>query len=193
VVHIAILMFNHPEVFTVCAGVRSDEYMQLYHTDRLSHGYYDCLYWTDPLDHRRNFLIPYCRRPGITVIEDKREDCYGRLFSFLQLRKANITTLELDSWNAPIDVMNQYERYIHSKFDENSMFNRQTFCFCDDTSWFGRMLCVNFVWKRKRFQIMLLLKKLQMVHAILMIIVFGYHLHRSVSTGVNTVMEKLIV
>ncbi|CAF1003630.1 unnamed protein product [Adineta steineri] len=108
--------------------------------------YYDCLYYKalDPIvklnvktDYRIPYqIIQYCIRPTESQNKDHKTLINGSIlsvFTFGELSKQNISTSDLLSWSAPVDLIERYEQYIATL---NSSLESEEFYNCT-SSWFG--------------------------------------------------------
>ena len=113
----------------------------LYQTDKtlmMSAFGHDCLYH-DPGDGMLSFegLIPFCLRSEIAKQSDDQDNtCYGKQLSFQQLKSYNIRIKDLFWWNAPIDIIELYAKYLLS---DNLVDDKdQYYCNCSDLWRFGK-------------------------------------------------------
>ena len=93
----------------------SDQYQE-------SNAIFDCIYAYlydnaksigEPNTHNYQ-LIPYCRRPDMSEKQtdiDNFSTNHGQMISFVLLKKQGITSEQLLTWMAPIDVAERYEKY----------------------------------------------------------------------------------
>ncbi len=91
--------------------------------------YKDCLYSFRLEDEINEWqLIPYCIRynPENSTMNDK--ECYGNInLTFEQLKSKNISSENLYKWNAPIDTINNYEKYL---INNDLLLNNYLYCNC---------------------------------------------------------------
>ena len=113
----------------------------LYQTDKtlmMSTFGYDCLYYELQIFVCTSVcLIPYCLRPEREKQTDDQDKlCYGNKMSFQQLKTNNVMTEDLFWWNAPIEIIELYEKYLISDklIDENDQY----YCNCSIQSQFGK-------------------------------------------------------
>ena len=78
-----------------------------------NHDYRDCLYsFTLKSDKNEWQLVPYCIRYNAASIDADDGQCYGNnSYTFEQLKLKNVDSHDLYRWNAPIDTINDYEKY----------------------------------------------------------------------------------
>ncbi|CAF1048431.1 unnamed protein product, partial [Didymodactylos carnosus] len=135
----------YPIVLILSLAIRTvNGYIHLYNTDLTENGdYYDCLYTYSNIQvtskhtntNKGWSLLPYCfRLSDENEIEFEKKKCYGYPFTFLELKQKNVTSDDLYEWNSPIDVIDQYQKYIDNDLlDENST----TYCNCSSLFSFG--------------------------------------------------------
>jgi hypothetical protein len=101
-----------------------DARFTLYYSDdrQASNFISDCLYaylnddWKDvgePMTHNYH-LIPYCLRPDTDELQEEigsMDKSHGQMISFNVLKKQDVTSAQLLTWMAPIDVAEPYEKY----------------------------------------------------------------------------------
>jgi hypothetical protein len=81
-------------------------------------------------------LVPFC-----LTVEDfnfNEKSCIangGIIWKFEQLKKQNISNSDLVQWNAMVDIIDEYERYLQTDNHELSNLN---FCNCTNRFYFGR-------------------------------------------------------
>lgn len=100
----------------------------LYYTDKIYNtDYKDCLYsFSIETEINEWELIPYCIRYNSSVINN--EECYENInLTFEQLKLKNITSENLYQWNAPIDIINNYQKYLTNN---DLSLNNQYYCNC---------------------------------------------------------------
>ncbi|CAF1163612.1 unnamed protein product [Didymodactylos carnosus] len=112
-------------------------YFHLHYTDEqsvTSLAYKHCLYLY--VKNEKNLsvesLIPYCIRSP-TFDHSVEIQCYGKEYRFDDLKLLEITVDDLYGWNAPIDMMNNYQKY---RLGLSTNAN-QLYCNCTDNHWFG--------------------------------------------------------
>ncbi|CAF1296350.1 unnamed protein product [Didymodactylos carnosus] len=121
----------------------------LYNTDRrhlmnniLGRIYFDCLY-SVRTEGKRLVLLPYCIRPAedemdilLSLIDSRRNHAVNDIsYTFEQLEEQNVTVYNLFNWNASLDLIEQYERYLlkDNNNEEKALFHNCT------NGWFGDM------------------------------------------------------
>ncbi|CAF1179673.1 unnamed protein product [Didymodactylos carnosus] len=77
-------------------------------------------------------LLTYC--VAIVRSELKNTQCYDMQYTFEQLKEKNVTSTDLFEWYAPIDINDQYERYLNSNNDD---YSQSIYCNCSGQS-FGK-------------------------------------------------------
>ena len=99
---------------------------------------YDCLYYElDVIFYLSTGMIPFCLRPDTDKqADDQDKACYGKKLSFQQLKTNNVIIKDLLWWNAPIEIIELYEKYLVSDklIDENDQY----YCNCSLPSQFGK-------------------------------------------------------
>lgn len=129
-------------MFLCCQLEKSCSQFNLYNTEEsfLTNVFdHDCLYFEQSSTfgiHRS--LTWFCIRPEIqkrstSATEDKL--CYGKRITFQELKLINISIIELFKWNAAIETIDQYEKYL--LFPELSNEN-EFYCNCSLLSRFGK-------------------------------------------------------
>ncbi|CAF4997041.1 unnamed protein product, partial [Rotaria sp. Silwood1] len=116
-------------------------YFHLHHTDyrQKQYPYYDCLYDYRQIRNDRQFqvnawsLVPYCIRDAVTTdtVLLPVNQCYGIELTYEELNKNNFTINDLFSWNAPIDTIASFQKYLDSEIVN------EKYCSCKGTSYFG--------------------------------------------------------
>jgi hypothetical protein len=94
-----------------------------------SRDYNDCLY-SFKLNSALNEwqLVPYCVRHNVASDNDDGDQCYGSAnYTFEQLKSKNIDSHHLYRWNAPVDTINSYQKYLSG--DDFSLVNHR-YCNC---------------------------------------------------------------
>jgi hypothetical protein len=108
-------------------GIQSFHLYNTYISDSLD--YKDCLYsFTSNTFVTEWVLIPYCIRQIMQSSDESDVRCYGNeAYSFNQLKLKNVSSYNLYSWHAPIDTINNYQRYLVG--DDMSLSNH-SYCNC---------------------------------------------------------------
>ncbi|CAF0944286.1 unnamed protein product [Adineta ricciae] len=101
---------------------------------------HDCLYVYDDLNiaPSKSTLIPYCMRPEISekfMSNSHHTVCYGRVMTFKELKSMNISISDLFKWNAVIELIDLYEKYL---FLPDLVNENESYCQCSSSSQFGR-------------------------------------------------------
>jgi hypothetical protein len=94
-----------------------------------SRDYKDCLY-SFKLNNALNEwqLVPYCIRHNLASGDDHGDQCYGNAnYTFEQLKSNNIDSHHLYRWNAPVDTINDFMKYLAG--DDLSLVNHR-YCNC---------------------------------------------------------------
>ncbi|CAF1210266.1 unnamed protein product [Adineta ricciae] len=79
-------------------------------------------------------MISYCMRNNLSNIDESDKQCNeDRNYTFEQLKSQDIRSSDLFNWNAPIDTLNNYEKYF---LENNSFLSNMIFCNCTE-NWFG--------------------------------------------------------
>jgi len=92
--------------------------------------YKDCLYsFTSDNIINEWQLVPYCIRHNLqTPDDDDGEQCdHEADYTFAQLKSKDVNSLHLYTWNAPIDTINGYQKYLDG--DDSSLDNHR-YCKC---------------------------------------------------------------
>lgn len=123
--------------------------LNLYNTDRIMASTsleYDCLYYRvrnektiyQELSNVIDNTIPYCFRPvnQTKAIFSNINNSHGQNFTFDELRLSNITTQQLLSWSASIDLVEQYQFYLNEINHSLSKLTNELFYNCTKP-WFG--------------------------------------------------------
>ncbi|CAF1682231.1 unnamed protein product, partial [Adineta ricciae] len=111
--------------------------------------YYDCLYYkvvnpaNQPFEIENDIktwhqIIPYCIRPFSETEKVYNEGTKGGVlstFTFQELRRQQITTIDLLSWSASIDLVELYDEYLG--ISSNVSLRLENFYNCS-VPWFGR-------------------------------------------------------
>jgi hypothetical protein len=118
--------------FFLCYQLQiSDNQFNLYHTDQslmMNAFGYDCLYYDyEDMDYSKS-LMPFCIRPE-KVKESNDEDklCYGELITFKELKTNNVSIGDLFWWNAVIEIIDLYEKYL---LFPNLVNDDEVYCNC---------------------------------------------------------------
>lgn len=107
------------------------------------------LLWDDQYSHRHGCIysvvretiefngevesvIPYCLQET-NFLSNSELECYGKEFSFIELKQNGISSLDLFEWHATIETISNYQAYL---LGEN-LNDTQKFCRCPDSLWFG--------------------------------------------------------
>ena len=105
----------------------------LYHTKhRLNELSRDCLYYSIFEDVTVPQFIQYCIRSSVDEIKSTKSPHYDQSFTFEELHKKNISSYQLYTWSAPIDLIEYYQIYL----DKNLLINDFIFYNCT-YPWFG--------------------------------------------------------
>jgi hypothetical protein len=83
-------------------------------------------------------LIPYCLR----LLEKSNfvatyNNTFGSNYTFAALREKNISSEQLLSWSASIDLVERYEIFLSNISDVSSSFEKETFFYNCTSPWFG--------------------------------------------------------
>ena len=118
----------------------NDTKFNLYHTDRSSIMNvvgHDCLYYVrESSIEGFNSLTPFCLRPlAIESSDDDEKLCYGKRITFEQLKANNVTISDLFQWNAVIEIIDLYQKYLRFPHLVN---DSQLYCNCSLSSRFGK-------------------------------------------------------
>jgi hypothetical protein len=104
--------------------------LRLYNTDVLyRNALKDCLY-SNTVDNKINewILIRYC------IDENDFEnsfECYGNVkLTFEELKFKNVSSENLFKWNAPIDTINNYEKYL---IENDLSMKNDLYCNCSSS------------------------------------------------------------
>ena len=107
---------------------------------------YDCIYYRiryeklayQELSNVIDETIPYCFRPAneSPILPLDFANSRGENVTFKELRLGNITTRELLSWSAPIDLIDRYELYLNEIDLSLSSLSNEVFYNCSKP-WFG--------------------------------------------------------
>ncbi|CAF2441824.1 unnamed protein product [Rotaria sp. Silwood2] len=123
--------------------------LNLYNTDRSMNDnslQFDCLYYRvryeklayQELSNVIDNIIPYCFRPinQSELLTSDFENTHSRTFTFDELRFNNVTTQQLLSWSASIDLVEQYQFYLNEINPSLSSLSNELFYNCTKP-WFG--------------------------------------------------------
>ncbi|CAM4849949.1 unnamed protein product [Rotaria magnacalcarata] len=112
-----------------------------------SSDYEDCLYsFMLKSDMNEWQLVPYCIRHNIPSTDVDNEQCYGNeIYTFEQLKLKNIDSHHLYRWNAPIDTINDYEKY---RAGYDLLLGSHRYCNCS-AEWFGTQCQYSFFQSNK--------------------------------------------
>jgi hypothetical protein len=106
-------MFKYVFIFSLFATANGS--FHLYNTNVPYNGDdKDCLY-SFTLNSAINEwqLVPYCIRHNVSSSDDGDDRCYGDDdYTFDQLKLKNVDSHHLYKWNAPIDTINDYQKYL---------------------------------------------------------------------------------
>jgi len=120
--------------YCLSIALHSNSYQfNLYHTNYPSNGFdRDCLYYF-VFDHVTvPQFIEYCIRSSLEEVQPTKSSHYYQSFTFKELRDQNISSYQLYTWSAPIDLIELYQIYL-----ENNL-SRSDFTFYNCTyPWFG--------------------------------------------------------
>ena len=104
---------------------------------------YDCLYYYvtreelayQELSNLVSDMIPYCFRPLTKTDEPIRNviQSNDQQFTFVELRRRNITAKDLLLWSCPIDLAEKYELYLNTN---DLVLSNEIFYNCTKP-WFG--------------------------------------------------------
>ena len=132
-----------------CQWIMVDCQLNLYNTNRTMTDTsleFDCLYYHvrneklayQELSNIIDETIPYCFRPinETEILVSHFLNTRDRNFTFDELRLDNITTQQLLSWSAPIDLVEQYQFYLDELNPSLSLFSNELFYNCTKP-WFG--------------------------------------------------------
>ena len=91
--------------------------------------YKDCLYsFISNSTTNERQLIPYCIRHKLQSSDDDGEKCGVETdYTFEQLKSNNVDSQHLYTWNAPIDMIDEYQKYLSD--DDLSLHNHR-YCNC---------------------------------------------------------------
>ena len=119
----------------------SHSQFNLYDTEEslLINGFdHHCLYFNQDeylVDAHRS-LIPFCIRSETQQnSNDGDKSCYGERIKFEKLKSMNISAAELFQWNAVIEIIDSYEKYLSFP---DLMNNNEFYCNCSCLSRFGK-------------------------------------------------------
>ncbi len=99
----------------------SDQF-NLYHTNHLLNVFdRDCLYYFIFEDSTVPQFIQYCIRFPLDEIQSINSPHYHHSFTFEELHKQNISTYQLYTWSAPIDLIEHYQIYLDKNLSRNDL------------------------------------------------------------------------
>lgn len=105
-------------IFTVYMLAQINGSLHMYNTN-LSNSDEDteCFYITNELRENKEItelsLIQYCKRHDYYQLTDNGDLCHGETkYTFEKLRSIGITGYDLYEWDAPIDTINNYEKFL---------------------------------------------------------------------------------
>ena len=102
----------------------------LFHTNLSSNNdYKDCLYSFTSYDDTNVWeLVPYCIRHNSHSFDDVTNWCYeDEEYTFEKLKLKNVVSHQLYKWNAPIDTINDYQKYLDGN---DPLLSKHSFCNC---------------------------------------------------------------
>ncbi|CAF2101733.1 unnamed protein product [Rotaria magnacalcarata] len=108
----------------------------LYNTKKSDNrDYKDCLYsFTSNIPINEWQLVPYCIRHNLQTFDDDGLECDTEAdYTFAVLKSKNTNSLHLYTWNAPIDTINDYQKYLSG--GDLSLAGHH-YCNCS-ANWFG--------------------------------------------------------
>jgi hypothetical protein len=107
------MMWKYMLIFFQLATI--DGSFHLYNTKKSENlDYNDCLY-SFTLNSSANEwqLVPYCIRHKVPHTDDGNDLCNGDSnYTFEELKSKNVDSLQLYRWNAPIDTINDYQKFL---------------------------------------------------------------------------------
>ncbi len=106
--------------------------LDLYANDRFS------IYDAELQYPRGHQIIPFCRRDNI----DDDLIVPGNdipIFTFEELNKRNVSSLDLYAWSAPIDLIEHYQVYRECKIDDEANASLSKFYNCSSVHRFGSL------------------------------------------------------
>lgn len=91
--------------------------------------YKDCLYLFKPTSELHEWqLVPYCIRRSGASHDDAVGPCHGNAnYTFERLKSENINSHHLYRWNAAVDTMSDYQKYLAA--DDLTLVSRH-YCNC---------------------------------------------------------------
>ncbi|CAF1248081.1 unnamed protein product [Didymodactylos carnosus] len=112
-----------------CGLVDVDAVFHLYDTDISNQNEYkDCLYADNSNMETNEFqLIPYCIR-NLNI--NRPLTCSDVNFTFTLLKQMNVRGEDLYNWFAPIDIINDYQKYLFVDNSDVSLFADKYYCNC---------------------------------------------------------------
>ncbi len=100
-------------IFHLFASVKGS--FHLYNTNVSDNrDYKDCLYsFTSNIGINEWQLVPYCIRYNFQSSDDVYDQCDAEGdYTFEKLKSKNVDSQHLYTWNAPIDTVNDYQKYL---------------------------------------------------------------------------------
>jgi len=99
---------------------------------------YDCLYYDQEAEVVTiKSLVPFCIRPE-TIKQSNEEDdklCHGTPITFKQLKTNNVKINDLFHWNAVIEIIDLYEKYL---LFPDLVNDNEVYCNCSLLTRFGK-------------------------------------------------------
>ena len=127
--HIFLVMFYCPYIFLNCNSHQFNLYHTKHHLNKLSR---DCLYYFIVEHETVPQFIPYCTGSSSDGIQSTKSVQNHQSFTFEDLRKLNVSSYQLYTWSAPIDLIEHYQIYL----DKHSLVDNLVFYNCT-YPWFG--------------------------------------------------------
>jgi hypothetical protein len=128
-------------IFFLCYQLQiSDTQFNLYNTDKsllMNVFGYDCLYYDQDtaFDLLKSF-VPFCiRSETIKQFNDEDKSCYGKIITFKELKTNNVSVGDLFWWNAVIEIIDLYEKYLLFPHLVN---DNEFYCNCSFLTQFGK-------------------------------------------------------
>lgn len=122
--------------------------LNLYYTENAQNNLdRDCLYYFVPENGLNNQFIQYCIRFHLEEQESNNINRYHESFTFIELRQHNITSHQLLTWSAPVDIVENYQMYLdHSLSNDTLLFYNCTY------PWFGSLCEYRFDYPLSSFE-----------------------------------------